>query len=305
MDRKVFGKLVAALRREQFNEEGERFTQAMLAAKSMNLDPATPLNELVIGKIERGERAQLDKPMLMSLMQVLDLTLGERQVFLQLASGLDSASLYPAQSDSNTVLRSAMQMVAEIQLPALLLDQYLDVIAVNALVLPFYQTSIADLQKRAGRPAAFNLLGMIFSEDFAAVREQMPRQQWHKFAVGNLIYFRRTTLPYRMTDYFQQIFEQLRRNRDFRWFWEQVHYEEKRSFVGGELFEIGGSAMGHLRFLTAPLVQLTPYGNLEIITHIPRDKTTAGYIHQLIQDCPATVYQLAPWPQKSAQPPMV
>lgn len=305
MDRKTFGKLVAALRREQFNEEGERFTQAMLAAKAVNLDPTTPLNELVIGKIERGERAQLDKPTLVSLMHVLDLTLGERQIFLQLASGLDSASLYPAQSDSKTILCSAMQMVAEIQLPALLLDQYLDVLAVNALVLPFYQMSIANLQKRAGRPAAFNLLGMIFSDDFAAVRGQMPRQQWHEFAVGNVIYFRRTTLPYRMTDYFQQIFEQLRGNRDFRWFWEQVHYEEKRSFVGGELFEIGGSAMRRLRFLTAPLVQLTPYGNLEIITHIPRDRATANFIHQLIQECPGSVYQLAPWPQKSAQPSMV
>ncbi|MBX3000836.1 MAG: hypothetical protein KF893_20105 [Caldilineaceae bacterium] len=305
MDRKTFGKLVAALRREQFNEEGERFTQAMLAHKAEELDPATPLNELVIGKIERGERAQLDKPTLVSLMHVLDLTLGERQVFLQLASGLDSASLYPTQSDSSTILCSAMEMVAEIQLPALLLDQYLDVIAVNALVLPFYQISIADLQKRAGRPAAFNLLGMIFSDDFAAVRERMPRQQWHEFAMGNVIYFRRTTLPYRMTDYFQQIFEQLRRNRNFRWFWEQVHYEDKRSFVGGELFEIGGTAMGRLRFLTAPLVQLTSYGNLEIITHIPRDKTTTDVIHRLIQDCPAGVYQLAPWPQKSTPSPMV
>jgi hypothetical protein len=305
MDRKTFGKLVAALRREQFNEDGERFTQAMLAAKAETLEPATPLNELVIGKIERGERALLDKPTLLSLMNALGLTTGERQVFLQLASGLDNASLYPASGDSSAILRSALQMVADIQLPALLLDQYLDVIAVNALVLPFYQTSLVDLQKRAGRPAAFNLLAMIFSDDFAHVRQQMPRQQWHEFAVGNVIYFRRATLPYRMTEYFQHLFEYLRRNRDFRWFWEQVHYEEKRSFVGGELFEMGITAMGNCRFLTAPLIQLTPYGNLEIITHIPRDRATADFVYRLLQERPAAVYPVSPWPQKLVDPSVV
>lgn len=299
MDRKAFGKLVAALRHAQFNEDGERLTQAMLAAKAQSLDPTTPLTELLIGKIERGERAILDRDLLLSLIDSLELTLGERQLFLQLASGLENADLYPVTGDAATLLKAAMQRVADIQLPALLLDPYLNIIAVNALVLPFYQISLLDLQKRDSEPAQFNLIAMIFSDRFAHLREQMPRQQWHTFAVGNVIYFRRTTLPYRMTPYFKQLFAHLWNNREFRWFWEQVHYEEHLSFVGGESFEMAPESAGSLRFLTAPLVQLTPFGNLEIITHIPRDGATADFIHTLRQDCPAMAYPLSPWPHKS------
>lgn len=60
----------------------------------------------------------------------------------------------------------------------------------------------------------------------------MPPPMWHRFAVGNVIYFRRMTLPYRMTPYFGKLFAHLRKNREFRWFWEQVFYEEKLYFVG-------------------------------------------------------------------------
>jgi hypothetical protein len=299
MDRKAFGKLVAALRRAQFNEDGERLTQAMLAAKAQALDPTTPLTELLIGKIERGERATLDRDLLLILIDSLELTLGERQIFLQLASGLENADLYPITGDAASLLQAAMQRVADIQLPGLLLDPYLDIIGINALILPFYQISLQDLQKREAEPAQFNLIAMIFSNRFAHMREQMPRQQWHAFAVGNVIYFRRTTLPYRMTSYFKQLFAHLWNSREFRWFWEQVHYEEHLTFVGGESFEMAIESTGCLRFLTAPLVQLTPFGNLEIITHIPRNKATADFIHALRQDCPSTVYPLTPWPYKS------
>lgn len=305
MDHKAFGKLVSALRRAQLNEDGERFTQVMLAEKARELDPATPLTELLIGKIERGERAVLDRQVLLGLIEVLKLTLGERQVFLQLASGLENADLYPIDGDPMALLCTALQRVADIQLPAVLMDQYLDVIAINALVLPFYQVSMQTLQKRSGEPAPFNLLSMIFSDGFKHMREQMPRRQWHEFAVGNVFYFRRTTLPYRMTDYFQHLFEHLWRNRDFRWFWEQVYYEEPRSFLGGEQFETRIIGRGSLRFLTAPLVQLTPFGNFELITHIPRDGTTADFIHELRQECPATVYQLASWPHKTILTPVL
>ena len=54
MDRKEFGQLIAALRKEHFDEEGNRLTQAKLAERAQQLDPQSPLNEIIIGKIERG-----------------------------------------------------------------------------------------------------------------------------------------------------------------------------------------------------------------------------------------------------------
>ncbi|MCA9999390.1 MAG: helix-turn-helix domain-containing protein [Anaerolineales bacterium] len=299
MNRQELGHLVAALRKEHFDEDGNRYTQAKLAEKAQRLDPLTPLNEIVIGKIERGERAILDEHTLLSLADALELTIGERRTFFMLATGLDYEQMYPATESAHLILDKTIQMLADIQLPALLLDCYLDVIAANSLLLQMYQTTALDLQSLAGQPASFNLLWLIFSDFFAPMRAQMSPQQWHNFAVGNVIYFRRTTLPYRMTDYFAELLARLRRERNFRWFWEQVFYEEQRYFVGGESFQMGSPDTGRYRFLTAPLVTLTSFGNLEIITHIPRDRETAVSFQKLAQQTPPTVLQLSTWPEKA------
>ncbi|MBK8988095.1 MAG: hypothetical protein IPM39_18840 [Chloroflexi bacterium] len=298
MDRKQFGKLVMALRKEQFDESGDRFTQARLAEAIQAQDSQTPLSEIVIGKIERGERTILDDQTLLNLADGLKLTIGERRTFFLLATGLDHPQIYPDKQVSSEILASTLEMLADIRLPALLLDRYLDVVAVNELLLQLYQVSQIDLSSRLGKPGGDNLLDFIFSKGFAGVRAHMSPPVWHRFAVGNVIYFRRMTLPYRMTDYFTGLFTHLRQNRDFRWFWEQVYYEEMLYFHGGELFQMGSSLMGRFRFLTAPLVTFTPFGNLEILTHIPRDEATAVAFHEMALHTPAKAHQIGSWPDK-------
>jgi hypothetical protein len=298
MDRKQLGKLVTALRKEQFDENGDRFTQARLAETILAQDPQTPLSEIVIGKIERGERTILDDQTLLNLADGLKLTIGERRAFFLLATGLDDPQIYPDKHLSSEILAPVLEMLADIRLPALLLDRYLDVLAVNGLLLQLYQVSQIDLSSRLGKPGGSNLLDFIFSSGFAGMRAQMSPPVWHRFAVGNVIYFRRMTLPYRMTDYFIGLFAHLRQNRDFRWFWEQVYYEEKHYFLGGELFQMGSSQAGRFRFLTTPLVTRTPFGNLEILTHIPRDELTAVAFHEMALNTPAKAHQIGSWPDK-------
>ncbi len=301
MDRKQFGKLVAALRKEQYDENGDRYTQANLAQIILAKDPQTPLNEIIIGKIERGERTILDEHTLLNLADALKLTVGERRVFFMLATGLDHPQIYPAEEEESEILAPVLERLGDVRLPALLLDRYLDVVAVNGLLLQFYQMSQIDLSQRMGKPGGTNLLDFIFSKAFARVRAQMPPQVWHRFAVGNVIYFRRMTLPYRMTDYFGKLFAHLRKNREFRWFWEQVFFEEKLYFVGGESFQMGSSLAGRFRFLTTPMVTHTPYGNLEILTHIPLDEETAAAFHDLSLQSPAQALRFGSWPEKSWQ----
>lgn len=299
MNRKEFGKLIAALRKEHIDEDGNRLTQAKLAEKVLQRDPHTPLNEVIIGKIERGERALLDEQTLLNLADTLELTMGERREFFLAATGLDNVQIYAGQISPEEILASTMQMLADIQLPALLVDNYLDVIAANSLLLQMYGTSQVDLYNRMGQPAGLNLLGFIFSSDFEPQRKFMTQRQWNKFAVGNVIYFRRVTLQYRMTAYFAGLFAQLRRSREFRWYWEQVFYEEKLHFVGGESFQMASPESGRFSYLTAPLVTLTPYGNLEIITHIPRNVETATAFHQMATAASIVAHQLSSWPEKS------
>jgi hypothetical protein len=51
-------------------------------------------------------------------------------------------------------------MLADIQLPALLLDNYLDVIAVNTILMRMYDTNQIDLHRRMDQPAGLNLLSL-------------------------------------------------------------------------------------------------------------------------------------------------
>ena len=299
MDRKEFGKLIAALRKEHFDEDGNRLTQAKLAERALQRDPLSPLNEIIIGKIERGERAVLDDQTLLSLADSLELTMGERREFFLAATGLDNEQIYATKTDTEEILASVMQMLTDVQLPALLVDNFLDVIAANAILVKMYDTNQINLHRRADRPAGLNLLSFIFSADFEPHRKLMTQRQWNNFAVGNVIYFRRVTLRSRMTEYFAFLVAQLRRNREFRWFWEQVFYEEKRLFVGGESFRMGTPGASRFSFLTTPLVTLTPYGNLEIITHVPRNTDTAAAFHQMALEVPSKAYQLSSWPEKT------
>jgi len=301
MNHKEFGQLIAALRKEHFDEDGNRLTQAKLAKKAQQHNPHSPLNEIIIGKIERGERAMLDDHTLLSLADTLELTIGERREFFLAATGLDNEQIYPAPKPAEEILASAIQMLTDIQLPALLLDSYLDVIAINAILAKLYDTNQIDLRRRLNQPAGSNLLSFIFSADFEPQRRLMSQREWHNFAVGNVIYFRRVTLCYRMTNYFAALLAQLRRNREFRWYWEQVFYEEKRYFVGGTSFRLGTPGSTQFSFLTAPLVTLTPYGNLEIITHIPRNADTAIAFHQMARETSPNSYQLSSWPEKTFQ----
>lgn len=298
MDRKQFGKLVAALRKEQYDENGDRCTQSKLADWAQSLDPTTSLNEIIIGKIERGERTILDEYTLLNLADALKLTVGERRVFFMLATGLDHPQIYPHHESSTELLAPVLEMLAEIRLPALLVDRYLDVIAINSLLLKLYQLSHIELMSRLKRKGGTHLLDFIFSAEFGPMRAEMSPQVWHRFAVGIIMDFRRVTMPYRMTPYFGKLLTHLRKNRDFRWYWEQVFYEDKLYFVGGELFQMGSALRSRLRFLTTPLVTHTPFGNLEILTHIPRDEATAVSFHEMAKDVPSQVYQFGVWPEK-------
>lgn len=297
MDRKDFGHLVAALRKEQFDQEGNRLTQSGLADRAIQQNPLSPLNDIIIGKIERGERAILDEDTLLSLANALNLMIGERQAFFLAATGLDADQIFPTPQESQAILQGNLKLLGDIQLPALLLDTYLDIIGVNTAVLNLYNSSPATIQNVIAAGRSVNLLDVVFSPDFAANRQHLGREQWHDFATGNVMYFRRLTLPFRMTPYFDELLSRLRRYREFRFFWEQVFYEEHHFFVGGTSWQATSPESRHLHFLTAPLVTRTPFGNLEILTHIPRSSTTAAAFQQFAANNQSL--QLTPWPDKS------
>ena len=80
MERKMFGKVVAALRKEQIDfDSGYSWSQEKLAKE-------TGLTTRIVGKIERGSQVRLDRGTLQELARVFRLTSLERREFFAMAS---------------------------------------------------------------------------------------------------------------------------------------------------------------------------------------------------------------------------
>ena len=80
MEHKTFGKIVAALRKEQINfTNGNRWNQTDLAEE-------TGLTPSLVSRIERGQQARLDGEILTQLARAFNLTSLERRDFFAMAS---------------------------------------------------------------------------------------------------------------------------------------------------------------------------------------------------------------------------
>jgi transcriptional regulator with XRE-family HTH domain len=115
MNRSEFGRLVSALRKEHIDEEMNFWTQKKLGEE-------TGLGELIIGKIERGQRANLDGDTLLRLANALRLTSGERREFFLAASGISEEKIPRQHSDPRSTLDELIQMMRQIQSPAFIMD---------------------------------------------------------------------------------------------------------------------------------------------------------------------------------------
>ena len=131
MDRKAFGKLVAALREEHidFSARGVGvWTQAKLA-KEANLPEKT------IAQLEQGRKMNLDSYSLMQIARALKLTASEQYRFFSAAAEVDTEPHRTLQNRAEETLRNLLRLMNDIRVPAYLLDPYVNVLAGNNIAL--------------------------------------------------------------------------------------------------------------------------------------------------------------------------
>ena len=105
MEHKAFGQIVTALRKEQIDfASGHSWSQHRLADE-------TGLTLRIVGKIERGEQARLDREILEGLAQAFQLTSFERREFFAMASEVADASLVRAALGSEEVFRQVWALL--------------------------------------------------------------------------------------------------------------------------------------------------------------------------------------------------
>ncbi|MCA9995242.1 MAG: helix-turn-helix transcriptional regulator [Anaerolineales bacterium] len=291
MDRKKFGQLIAALRKEHYDEFGAVWTQTKLAHE-------TNLSETLIGNIERGAKANLEPDLLLNLATALHLTTGERYEFFAAASGVDPIEISHDQTAPTTGLHTLLSIMKNSQLPAAIFDVYSDIVAINhaAAVIGGVQKMFANAAT-VTNPLMFNSTYHYFAPEFEPLRRAVgPNPQ--QFAYRNMMNFRINSLRYRAEPYFRYLLMNLMRSNIFQITWRRLHLVEEDHFIDTVPIQMQGTPVGSVHFTTSTISSITKYGTLKLMLYVPLSWETSVAFQRLVGDGGARIYSLAPWPYK-------
>lgn len=283
---RTFGQVVAVLRKELRDEEGRVWSQTKLGE-------ASGLGIHIIANIETGRRAP-DPATLAALARALELTMQEERELALLAMREQKPALRQP-IDPQVFLHHKLDQMAAIPFPAILHDDYGDLIAVNSAVMRFLGLS----QQRLAAAGNFSVtqyhtMRLIF--DPALSYEQMLGECWQAIAINQMQFFRRLALKRRAAVRMAAILSELRTLRRFRTLWEQASYD--RTWIETSPLEYtyrhpAGGEMLH--YMGLPTVFPTPWGDLVLGVFMPLNPATSELFAD--NDEPARIMSLAEWPK--------
>jgi len=294
MNRRDFGQLLAALRQDL------DWTQFVLSEHA-NVD------EAVISQIERGVKKYFESELLFQLANALQLTTLERREFFLAASGLDQKQIVRQQSagmdtdvfNVRKMLDKMIELTGQVRLPALLSDVYSDVIAVNQMMLSFYNIPSVMLENAGQIPGGYNTIRINFGKDM--VGRSLVGDRWDDYALNSMHFFRETSLRYRATSYFKYLMNAFRNQIEYPFFeryWKMVSSLERDKEVNIDFFAYPHGEFGKLKYASSNNVSITSYGELFLIQYVPLDEATSRVFEELAQKAGSGTVRLAPWPNK-------
>ncbi|MBX3015395.1 MAG: helix-turn-helix domain-containing protein [Caldilineaceae bacterium] len=285
---KAFGKLVAGLRKEQFDSQrGERWTQTTLAQ-------ATGLSQRVIATIEQGTRAKLETDVLVRLADAFKLNFLTRKEFFSLA--LEPDPLTTANSSLQSKIQTLLHMMASLPVPALLHDDFYDILAVNSLSIAF-NISLAEsvgITEPLPTVTEYNLLKMLFAPNSPHRKRLSP--MWSDMSSTCVQLFYRYTLRHRSSKYFQTLCNQLLVYREFRQVWEAVHDGDVVEANNYQAFQTKHPYYGVTLWYHGVIISETPVGNLHLSLVLPANHAAFDAIAASRTTVSPAIYPLQPWP---------
>ena len=286
MDRKTFGKLITTLRKENFDPAtGKMWSQETLAKKA-NLPLRT------IQRIEQGELANIDEKTLIPLVRSLQLTTLERRELCFAAAGVTDTDIAHS-VDPQETFYEVWTVLQSICTPAILHDQFYDIIGVNSLALAIHDTSKEMLLAYSEKSKGINFLKYIF--DSQSPLRNYLKHQWSYFAQRRILQFRHMSLRYRYTDYYQVLFNELKQYREFRSAWIAIQETEDPMYSQMRSYEYDHPLFGRIRYVVTNTTLLTQLGNLYLSKIIPCSGRTQEVVNQLIEIEKPYALQLTSW----------
>jgi transcriptional regulator with XRE-family HTH domain len=287
---KEFGRLVAALRREHMDEQGNVWSQDELAKQ-------TGLPKETIANIEIGRKKLLSTDILLQLAEAFNLTSDERMEFFLAANRIEEQQIAQRTASPQAVLNNLIQTLERTYAPAYIIDTYCDLLAVNMAALRFYSVAEEHATLMAAEPARMNMLSYVFSPEWNK-QDVMAEQDWKHYAYANMTLFRTYTLRFRSTPYFASLLSQMLRWPLFKRYWQDLPYTESDYSIDSEYVRMCSPDLGPVSCYSTMYRVITRYGYLLLVTNIPTDARTAQVVYDLVQQGGTQVHCFAPWPEK-------
>lgn len=287
MNLEHFGRLVKTLRKQGYNQEGNRLTRE-------NLSKLVYLTEDQLGRLERGDRKHLDKKTLSLLADAFKLNNEERKEFFYAAFGSNEQYLYKNE-DPVAQLNELLVLLQKLQAPAYIHDVYTDVLAANHAALWVCQVTPDQLEHARNTPAGFNLMHYIYAPVMKL--NTTLGSHWKEISEMAMFEFRRLTLRYRHTDYFRKLFETLSKSEQFSIEWYKSLGKDNHTGSGCRHLIYNHLSAGPLSYTETRTVLNTNAGELYLKIFNPVDAITARTFENLLNK-ENKVQTLADWPEK-------
>lgn len=292
MPHEKFGRLLADLRQEMFDPvTGSRWSQKKLAQ-------VAGLSPRIIATLEQGAKTKLETDMLWRIAQALRLNTLERREFFLLATA-------PEETDFDTnelreTWKGLLALMGTLCLPALLHDDFFDVLAVNALSVAFNvgAAQSVGITEPFPPPHEHNLLRMLFAPDSLQRRRLAPL--WAVMARTCVQLFHCYTLRHRSSPYFQELLKELRGYREFRVFWEEITEGGPHEIATHHPFRIHHPEAGITEWCNSIITTATSLGDLHLSIVLPCNREAFEALSAGLKAVPRQVYALKEWPHLKA-----
>lgn len=292
MDHKTFGRIVAALRKEQVSFlSGHSWLQEDLAAE-MGLTPR------IVGRIERGVQARLDGEILQKLANSFELTSLERREFFSMACEVKNNEIVRRDLCSEDVFNEVWELLDNLCSPAFITDPFGDLVGVNRCLMAFYNLDLTIFSDIKAKYESVNNLAMILDSE-SSMRQTLGHN-WYPIALANLQQWRVTTLRYRHTPRFRGTLSSLAACPEFRVLWAEHNGRERAIDDCSRLRRCvyTHSVHGPVAYTVLTNTSLTTHGDLYLSVFAPQNLVTTNLFQDLASMHLGAI-PLSSWPDSS------
>jgi len=297
MSRAKFGALLAALRKERIDPiSGRPWTQQLLAE-------ASGLSPRMVANIEQGTKAHLETDALLSLAAALRLNTPEKRMFFLLAGS--TATQDTDIAHLNKTLQGLLPLVKHLKVPALLYDDYLDIVAVNSLSIAFNIGVAQAVGVLDPFPVTqeHNLLRLLFAPDSEHRLRLSP--MWSVMARTCVQLFHCNTLRHRSSPYFQDLLKQLRRYPAFRQHWEEICDSGSTEIGNCHPFHVPDPQHGMTEWCNSVVTTATAIADLHLSVVLPCNQAAFEALSVGAKTVQMEVFQLEEWPTAKKFPELI